>query len=271
MVLAMGALAPGRAVYAHGGDHRAITELNGIIEESPGESSLLVARGALHSRSGQWKKAERDLGLAEAASNKYEVAFEFGQLYYRRGEYQKALGYIDTYISVYPKHPAAFLLRARAASEVEQFDIAVASYQTYFGLSTDPQPGEYLVAAQLLASIEPAGINNALDLLDGAIGKLGLNPQLQRYAMELELRRGDTQSALDRWYSLGGQLGGTPEWAVTLARVLILAGRVDEARLAIQKAKADLERLRPTPARNMIGEMIASIERQLVKLLSLDV
>lgn len=265
MVLAMSTLISSGAVYAHAGDHQSIAELNGIIKESPGEPSLLVARGALHSRSGQWIEAERDLRLAEAAGNKYDVAFEFGQLYYRRGEHQKALGYIDTYISVYPRHPAAFLLRARAASEAEQFDLAIASYRTYFSLSTDPQPGEYLVAARLLASIKPAGINNALALLDEGIRKLGLNPQLQRYAMELELRRDDTQSALGRWNSLRDQLGGTPEWGLTLARVLILADRVDEARLAIRQAKVRLKKFRRTPARKLVGETIARLESQIIE------
>ena len=81
--------------------------------------------------------------------------------------------------------------------------------------------------------------------------------------MQLELRRDDTESALDRWYSLKGQLGGTPEWGITLARVLILTGSVDEARLAVQAAKARLICLRQTPARKAAGETIARLERQL--------
>jgi len=262
---AFSALISSGTVQAHAGDHRTLAELDAIIKESPGEPSLLVARGALNSMSGQWDKAERDLRLAEALGNKDDVAFEFGQLYYRRGEYQKALGYIDTYIGVYPTHPAAFLLRARAASEAEQFDIAIESYYTYFSLSADPQPGEYLVAARLLVSRKPAGINTALALLDLGISKLGLNPQLQRYAMALELRRGDTESALGRWYSLKDQLGRTPEWGITLARVLILDDSVDEARLAVQAAKARLIGLRQTPARKAAGETIARLERQLTE------
>jgi len=260
---AFSALMPSGNVQAHAGDQRTIAELDAIIKQSPVEPALLVARGALYSRSGQWDKAERDLSLAEALGNKDDVAFEFGQFYYRRGEYQKALGYIDTYISVYPTHSAAFLLRARTASEAEQFDIAIESYHTYFSLSPNPQPGEYLAAARLLASTEPAGINNALALLDMAISKLGLNPQLQRYAMQLELRRDDTEGALDRWYSLKDQLGGTPEWGITLARVLILADSIDEARLAVQAAKDRLISLRQTPARKAAGETIAHLERQL--------
>ena len=175
------------------------------------------------------------------------------------------MGYIDTYIGAYPEYPPAFLLRARAAGEAEQFDIANESYYTYFSLSADPQPGEYLAAAQLLVSIKPAGINNALALLDMAITRLGLNPQLQRYAMQLELRRDDTEGALDRWYSLEDQLGGTPEWGITLARVLILADSVDEARLAVETVKDRLISLRQTPARKAAGETIARLERQLAE------
>ena len=257
------ALASSESVQEHAGDHHTLAELDAIIKESQKEAALLVARGALYSRVGQWGKAERDLRLAETLGSKEDVAFEFGQLYYRRGDQQKALGYIETYIGAYPNYPPAFLLRARVAGEAKQFDLANESYDTYFGLSPDPQPGEYLAAARLLASTKPAGINSALALLDMAISKLGLNPQLQRYAMQLELRRDDTEGALDRWYSLEDQLGKTPEWGITLARLLILADNVDEARRVVQMVKGRLVHFRQTPARKVAGETIARLERQL--------
>jgi predicted Zn-dependent protease len=253
-------------VQAHTGDHRTLVELDAIIKENPDEPSLLVARGALYSRSGQWEKAERDLSLAEVLGNKGDVAFEFGQFHYRRGEYQKALAYIDTYIGAHPSHSAAFLLRARAASAAEQFHIASESYQAYFSLAANPQPGEYLAAARLLAGSAPTGVASGLAILDEGISKLGLNPQLQRYAIALELRLNDTEDALDRWYRLKDQLGGTPEWGIALARLLILDGKIDEARLALQAAKERLVRLRQTPARKLAGENISRLERQLSEL-----
>ena len=257
-------------VQAHAGDHLTIVELDAVIRENPDEPSLLVARGALYSRSGQWEKAERDLSFAEVLGNKGDVAFEFGQFHYRRGEYQKALAYIDTYIGAHPSHSAAFLLRARAASAAEQFHIASESYQAYFSLAANPQPGEYLASARLMASAISAGVTSALALLDEAINELGLNPQLQRYATALELRRGDTESALGRWYSLKDQLGETPEWGITLARILILADSYDEARLAVQASKARLIGLRQTPARKLAGENISRLERQLMEVPTKD-
>ena len=270
MVFALSVLMSSGAVQAHAGDHRSIAELDAIIKEAAGEPSLLIARGALYSRSGQWDEAKRDLSLAETLGNKDDVAFEFGQFYYRRGEYQKALAYIESYIDAYPTYPAAFLLRARTASEAEQFELASKSYQAYFSSSSNTQPGEYLAAARLLASVSSAGITGALALLDEAISKLGLNPQLQRYAMDLELVRGDTESALTRWYSLKEQLGETPEWGITLARILILADSYDEARLAVQASKARLIGLRQTPARKLAGENISRLERQLMKVPTRD-
>jgi predicted Zn-dependent protease len=262
-LFAFGVLMPSGDVQAHAGDHRTIAELDAIIKENPAESSLLVARAALHSRSGQWGKAERDLRLAEVLGSKADAAFEFGQFHYRRGEYQKALAYIDAYIVAYPSHSGAFLLKARTASAAEQFHIASESYGTYFSLAANPQPGEYLVAARLLAASASRGIASGLAIIDQGISKLGLNPQLQRYAMALELSRGDTENALTRWYSLEGQLGKTPEWGITLARTLILAGRYDEARLAVKAAKACLIGLRQTQARKVAGENISLLERQL--------
>jgi predicted Zn-dependent protease len=266
MVFALSVLMSSGAVQAHAGDHRSIAELDAIIKEAAGEPSLLIARGALYSRSGQWDEAKRDLSLAETLGNKDDVAFEFGQFYYRRGEYQKALAYIESYIDAYPTYPAAFLLRARTASEAEQFELASKSYQAYFSSSSNTQPGEYLSAARLLASVSSAGITGALALLDEAISKLGLNSQLQRYAMDLELVRGDTKSALTRWYSLKEQLGETPEWGITLARILILADSYDEARLAVKAAKVRLISLRQTPARRAAGETISRLEMELSEL-----
>ena len=266
VLFALSVLISSGDVQAHAGDHRTIVELDAIIKENPDEPSLLVARGALYSRSGQWEKAERDLSLAEVLGNKGDVAFEFGQFHYRRGEYQKALAYIDTYIGAHPSHSAAFLLRARAASAAEQFHIASESYQAYFSLAANPQPGEYLAAARLLAGSAPTGIASGLAILDEGISKLGLNPQLQRYAVALELRLNDTEDALDRWYRLKDQLGGTPEWGIALARLLILDGKIDEARLALQTAKGRLVRLRQTPARKLAGENISRLELQLSEL-----
>ncbi|MBQ63256.1 MAG: hypothetical protein CMQ19_14460 [Gammaproteobacteria bacterium] len=249
--------------YSHAGDQRSIEELNALLAENPGEPSLLVARGSLHARSGHWQKAEQDLKLAETFGDKYDVAFEMGRLYYYMGDFQTALGYLDKYISVNSKYPEAFLLRARAASEAKRFDIAIASYKVYLDTSPQPHPGEYLTAAKLLVEIRPDGINSALAILDEGIKKLGLNPQLQRYAMELELRRGEGEDALERWYSLEDQLGHSPEWTVTLGDLLIQASKFDKARLATIKAKAQLVSLRPTPARKTLHEVLARLEIQI--------
>jgi hypothetical protein len=84
--------------------------------------------------------------------------------------------------------------------------------------------------------------------------------------MDLELVRGDTKSALTRWYSLKEQLGETPEWGITLARILILADSYDEARLAVKAAKVRLISLRQTPARRAAGETISRLEMELSEL-----
>ncbi len=245
--------------FAHPGDHHSIAELNVLLAENPGEQSLLVARGALYTRTGQWIKAEQDLRQAQIPDSEKEVAFELGRLYYNMGDYLKAWGYFDTYLSLYPGYAPAYLLRARSAKELNQFEAAIESYLTYLDMTPQPQPGEYVESAQLFAAIGNRA--RALDMLDSGMKKLGLNPQLQRYAMELELERGEPNLALTRWYSLEGYLGRTAQWTMTLGKLLIIANKVEEAKLVISKARTQLSKQKSTSAREAIRQELDRLEK----------
>ncbi len=247
-------------VQAHAGDHRSLSELDRLITQNPLQASLLVARGALYSRTGLWEKAERDLTLAETLVGKEDVAFEFGQLYYRSGQYDRALGYIDAYIHAYPAYVPAFLLQARAASEAKQLDLAIESYRAYFRLSATPQPGEYIVAAKLFAASTSEGSKKALELLDFGMEKVGLNAQLQRLAVKLEVDLGNTGGALTRWYSLIDQLGHSAEWNTTLAKLMILDNKLEEARQVILKTKMLLASSKQSPAKISASKAIVDLE-----------
>jgi predicted Zn-dependent protease len=251
------------AVFAHPGDHRSIEELDRLLIDSPIEPSLLIARAALHTRTGQWDQAERDLLLAMDASNETTVAFELANLYYHAGAFKKSLVYIDHYINANPQYAPAFLLRARTAQAYQHNDTAISSYRTYLTIAQNPQPGDYLAAAELLASTGTEGIVSAIEVLDAGINKLGLNPQLQRYAMQLELKRSQNENAISRWRSLEYQLGETPGFQITLARLLFLSNRFNEATQVAAQAKARLSSLRRSPARDSLARKLSALEKLL--------
>ncbi len=239
-----------KCVFAHPGDSHSIAELNSLIAEFPGEQSLYVARGAFHTNSHQWNNAKWDLQQAQELGDGKEVAFELGRLYYHTGDYLKAQASFQVYLSRYPRYAPAYFLLARSARELSQFEFAIESYLKYLEISSRPQPSEYVEAAQAFVTI--GNVRQALQVLDKGIKQLGLNPQLQRYAMELEVKRNEPHLALDRWYSLEDQLGKTPRWTMTLGTLLISINRVEEARLALRKAKDQLSKRKSTAAMQVL-------------------
>jgi predicted Zn-dependent protease len=248
---------------AHPGAHRSIEELDELLAKNPAEPALLIARGSLHTYSGQWEQAERDLALAMKTGNKINVTFELARLCFHTGAYKKALDFIDQYIGSNPDYAPAFLMKARIAEASQQKDIAVKSYRTYFEKAANPHPGDYLASAQLLSSIGTSGIARAIDVLDAGINEIGLIPQLQRYAMKLELDRGEQEKAINRWHSLKHQLGESPRYKITLAQLLMLTHKITEARQMTKAVRSQLSKLKKTPANDALARKLSELERQL--------
>ena len=107
-----------------------------------------------------------------------------------------------------------------------------------------------------------SGIDEALAILDAGIAKLGLNPQLQHHAIELELTSQRPDRALARGDALRPILGDSPEWKVDMAELYLLNGATAQADGMLKDAKAQLKLLRKTPARLRLRERITALEHR---------
>ena len=134
---------------------------------------------------------------------------------------------------------------------------ALADYRRYFREATGVHPGDFIAAAKLLAA--SGGVEDALDLLDVGLERLGPTPQLLRPAVALETRMGRPERAVARWLRLEPVLGRSPAWQVTLAEMHLAAAEPRQARAWLDSAEARLSELRPTGARRELLERIASL------------
>lgn len=248
---------------AHPDDLKSIQALDELLAKNPTEPSLLITRGSLYTHSGQWDKAEKDLLLAAKLGEKANVAFELAKLYFHTGAFSKSLLYVKQYLDINPDYTTALLLQARIAEAAQHNEIAIKSYRTYLEKTANPHPGDYLASAQLLSKIDRNGITRAIKVLDAGISKIGLNPQLQRYAMKLELDRGEELNAMNRWYSLKHQLGDTPQYKITLVQLLILTHKIEEAKQITHLLRNQLSELKKTPANKALAKELVELERQL--------
>jgi tetratricopeptide (TPR) repeat protein len=237
------------AVFAHPGDAEKIAILTHRIEAQPGDQRPYIARGAAYSHDGQYELALADFRKAEGLGESVGVAYELGVLQYRIGKLDAARTYLDTFLKRFPNHPPALEQRAYVLADLGEPEAAVAAFETLFAAQPRPNPGLYVSASKLLAAQGETGVEPALAMLDRGMERLGVIPQLQQYAIELELRRQKPAKAIDRLKTLEPALGEGPDWKVAMGELLLLDDRPDEAGQLFDEALAQLETLRKTAAR----------------------
>ena len=144
-------------------------------------------------------------------------------------------------------------------------DAALRDFKAYFALQKQPNPGDYLSAADMLVGLKGQGVPAALAMLDEGMARLGVIPQLQQRAIELELERGKSQQAIARLGTLKPVLGNSPDWQVDMGELLLLAGRPDEARPLFDAAASQLASLRKTVARQQLQARLEELQASMTE------
>jgi len=250
------------SAISHPGASSAIDHYTHEIEHQPDEQSLYIRRGIAYSSDGQYDKALTDFKQAEKLGAPIVVGFDLGVLYYRRGEFDMAKAYFDTYLDTFPDHAACLEYRARLLRDMGDTKGSVADFQRVFELQQRPNPGHYVSVADMLESAGPEGVVRALVILDGGNEKLGITPQLQQRAIRLELQRGRMDLAIERLETLKPVLGDSPEWKVEMAELQLQAGNEEAGRQLLKEATTQLDSLRKTPAREALRDRIVLIEKR---------
>jgi Tfp pilus assembly protein PilF len=254
-------LAVAGPALTHQGQQTQLEQINHRIEQQPDSQELYRQRGRIYTEIGAFEQARADFEKAEILGPAGPVAFDFGMLCYEMGDHACARQHMDRYIKTYPGHVAAYEYRARIARDAGDYPSALADLERFFELQASPTPGLYISASRLYEELdEPVG---GLAILDGGIDRLGMNPQLQRRAIEIELTLGHTGAAVKRWQSCRDVLKASVPWQVEMARLLIFDDQAGPAGELLRVAEKELKELRPTPARIKIGEEIRSLQKQL--------
>ena len=251
-ILALGALlllAVPRTLWAHPGAEAALAYFSAQINAHPQEQSLYIERGITYSNDGQYAAAQADFARAEKLGEPVIVAFQQGVLHYRTGDFNAARQSFDWFLRTFPDHTACLEYRARLLRDAGDYPAAVADFKRVFELQPRPNPGDYISVAGMLGSAGPEGVAQALAIIDEGNSRLGLTPQLQEYAVKLELARGRPDGAAARLRTLEPMLGASPDWKVDMAELEQKAGRPDQAAALLDDAATQLETLRKTPAR----------------------
>ena len=248
---------------AHPGVDAALAYFSEQIQAHPKDQSLYLQRGTVYSNDGQYPQALSDFQRAAQLGDQVLVSFDLGVLHYRQGDFEVARRYFDEYLHRFPDNTSCLEYRARLLRDMGDSDAAIVDYRRLFELEQHPNPGHYITVAEMLASEGGKGVDQALAILDQGNLKLGITPQLQQYAIQLELRRDRPLAALDRLRALQPILGQSPEWKVDMGELLFQTGNKEQAAAMLDAAALQISTLRKTPARLATLERINSLRVQL--------
>lgn len=248
---------------AHPGADQQLQNINRKLQAEPDNAGLYILRGSIYSNHGEFESALQDLRTAQQLGQADAAAFEFALLYYRQQQYTLAEKYLNTTLAAYPSRATAYDYRARVRRELGNLPGALADLNQYFELELQPNPSNYIAAAQMLEQSGIGSIDAALAMLDDGMERLGNIPSLQRPAIAYELQAQRPDRALQRMLSLEDALGGSVLWQVDVAELQIAAGQFGQAREYLGRASKALQEQRPTPARTALSERISGLQLRL--------
>ena len=247
---------------AHPGAEQTLSYLNAQLSINPGNAALYQQRALAHSHNGNHQLALTDLQTANRLNDGRIAALDFGLLYYRLGDSETAVNYLNRHLEEFPDHPIALRHRAKIFQAQQNNAAALRDYNTLITQGEGLDVADYLATAKLLTLSQPDRTEEAIAILDQGISRIGVVPQLQNRAIELELKRGKTDLAITRQQTLSNGNAGVknPHWLTAMAKLLISAGRENEARQHLLEAEALLKSLRKNPARHqLLAEVHASL------------
>ncbi len=237
------AVAPPPAA-AHGPLHEQIESLTRRIATDPGDATLYLKRGRLHGHHGDWEKALADYDRAERLDPAVEgLTLARGRTLLDAGRHEEAKAELDRFLVSHPQHAAARVVRARACRALGQNRAAAEDYARAIAAEEEASaapPELYLERARALAAEGAATREEALRVLDEGLARRGPVPALELYAIDLELAGGRYDSALARVDDAAARSSRSGSWWVRRGQILEEALRPGEARIAYEKALADL-------------------------------
>ncbi|MEQ1748586.1 MAG: hypothetical protein ABL974_04145 [Prosthecobacter sp.] len=228
--------------HAHGAYHDELLRADEDIAAHPEDGQLWYRRGFLNVLHGAWESALVDLEKADRlAPGKFATDWLRGQALTTAGQFAAAKAVLNDFITKYPDHGGALASRARALVQLKEHTAALADYRAALIKTPNAEPD--LVQEVVEALTAQQQNEEAADLLEIHLKRLGNSPGLVMKALELEVALGRYDAALTR-VDVMQQTAPRPEpWMAKRASVLAQAGRIRESHAGWQALLTHLQAL----------------------------
>jgi tetratricopeptide (TPR) repeat protein len=251
--------------FSHPEDEHKLEQLNAVITQQPSLQSAYIQRAALYTRTGNYPLAEKDFEAAQTLGDLYLVSHELGAYYFKIKTYVAAINQFTNYLEHYPNHYPTLEYRAKAYREIGKTKKSLEDFSHFLETSPYTNPGHYLTVAQIILSETDQGnsIDDAISIIDLGISRSGNSPQLQSFAVQLEISREFFDAALTRHESLRDITSASPRWHVEMAEILVTSKQWGKARDQLNQSAVKLADYKKTPAREKLLIHIEKLQRHI--------
>jgi predicted Zn-dependent protease len=251
-------------LHAHDGLHEQIIAVTKKIRKDPKDPALYLKRAELYRLHAEWRNAKADFLRAEQLGpNDPAVDLGRGKLWLDAKRYSRARAALDKYLSKEPDGFEGVITMARVLAKLKNSEGSNRYYTQAIGLAPQDSTEIYFERSGMLAA---AGkVDEAIKGLDEGVVKLGPIVTLQMAAVDLEIKLGRHERAVERLDKLAETMPRKESLLLRRGEILLQAGKPCEARASLIASQSGFDSL--PPARRNVRAVKAQVT-QLRSLLS---
>ena len=190
-----------------------IEQLDIEITAQPGDAGLLVRRGELYRREGDFTAAAQDFKAARELQPEFpDLDLYAGRLALETGDAAGAEQLLGAYLGRQPGNASAWKLRGNARLMLQQPLKAAQDYGQAIENSKSPTPTLYMQQAKALQSAGPEHANEALQVIDQGLARFPREISLLGLGMDISLERGALQKARGYFSVVPQPVRQLPQW-----------------------------------------------------------
>jgi predicted Zn-dependent protease len=217
--------------------------LDAQLTEQPDNTDLLLQRGDLYRRHGDYSAAERDFAAArtlDSANDKLD--FYAGRLRLETGDAAQAEATLSRYLERHAEHAAAWSLRGQARLALGQPAKAADDFGSAIARAVHPTPTLYLERCVALFAAGQRHWESARAAADAGLANHPQDVALLGMAADISLALGESSLAAAYLDLLPVALRGLHQWHSRAESLNCLAARASDPEECVAPALERLER-----------------------------
>ena len=212
-----------------------IEQLTEQLTKEPENTELLLKRGDLYRRHGEWSAGEIDFQKIRELSPDHPLIDWFeGRLLVEANRPVEGNELLTRFLLRNNQHSAAYRERAVARWKLQQPLQAARDYQSSIDNSERPSPSIFrsLVLSLVAASTTPESetVDAAVQAVQDGLRRFPTEISLLGLGVDLALARSDTQQAKDLMARLHRRLLALPQWQIRQALLACIGSEEEDAR-----------------------------------------